>query len=164
MSTVVLIILALTAGIVFGLIARKLSMSWVTAGGGGFLAAVFALIALSSSPATDPQQAEKTASPAVASQPTSAAIQPSSQQTTSQHQVHQTAQVDPALQQRCIQQAKTQGYRSGQCAFTFIDTCIKTQSRKEMEAVLRVDAMLGMGDALSCPNMASTFVGEFDKF
>lgn len=65
---------------------------------------------------------------------------------------------------RCIEQAKAQGYRSGQCAYTFIDTCIQTQSRSAMESVLRADAALGTGSALTCPNMPSTYAAAFDRF
>lgn len=68
-----------------------------------------------------------------------------------------------ALRSRCIAQAKTQGYRDGACAYSFIDACIKTQSRKEMEAVLRTDEMLGVGTGLSCPNMPTDYVAEFNK-
>lgn len=69
-----------------------------------------------------------------------------------------------ALQARCISQAKAQGYKTGQCAYTFIQTCVRTQSRAEMESVLRADAMLGIGPAQSCPNMPTTYVEEFDRF
>ena len=164
MSPSVLIVVALAAGIVVGLIARKMSMSWVIAGGGGFIAAVAAFIALAPSPpANDTKPEVQSAAPAIVNQPAAPATQPPPQPTPQVPQP-QVTQVDPAVQQRCIQQAKSQGYRSGQCAFTFIDTCIKTQSRKEMEAALRVDAMTGMGQALTCPNMPSTFSAEFDKF
>jgi ribosomal protein L40E len=77
---------------------------------------------------------------------------------------HERQQESNALEQRCISQAKSQGYRNGQCAYSFIDTCIRTQSRSEMEAVLRTDSMLGMGPALSCPNMPSTYSAEFDRY
>lgn len=76
----------------------------------------------------------------------------------------QVAKVDGALRQRCVGQARQQGYRSGQCAYSFIDACIRTQNRQEMEATLRTDAMLGMGSAISCPNMPATYVQEFNQF
>jgi ribosomal protein L40E len=69
-----------------------------------------------------------------------------------------------ALERRCISQAKSQGYRNGQCAYDFINTCIRTQSRSEMEAVLRADLALGVGPAFSCPNMPSTYAAEFDRY
>jgi hypothetical protein len=69
-----------------------------------------------------------------------------------------------AAKSRCVQQAKTQGYRNGQCAFSFIDTCIRTQSREAMEAVLRTDAMLGMNTPGTCPNMPSSYAADFDRF
>jgi hypothetical protein len=74
------------------------------------------------------------------------------------------ATADSADVSNCIQLAQKQGYRSGQCAFTFIDVCVRTQSRSEMEKVLRADAMLGMGTATSCPNMPATYQAQFDKF
>jgi len=68
------------------------------------------------------------------------------------------------LRERCIGQAKSQGYRNGQCAYSFIKACIETQSRTEMESVLRSDSMLGIGSSLSCPNMSDEYSADFDKF
>ncbi len=82
----------------------------------------------------------------------------------SKSDARQRQQDSVELKNRCISQAKSQGYRSGQCAYSFIDTCIRTQSRKKMEEVLRTDSALGMGTAFSCPNMPSTYEAEFDRF
>lgn len=163
MSAMVLLVIAIAAGILVGFLARRLPLSWIIVGGGGFLAAVAVFIALASS--TPP-----VSSAAAVSAPAATEVQSTeaSQPTLSKVQVppaHQPpVQADVALRQRCIEQAKAQHYRSGQCAYTFIDTCIRTQSRQTMEAVLRTDAMLGMGEARSCPNMPSTFAAEFDRF
>ena len=88
----------------------------------------------------------------------------SSETSTSSAIANGNQQAAEELKGRCISQAKSQGYRSGQCAYSFIDVCIRTQSRSEMEAALRTDAMLGMGSAFSCPNMPSDYVAEFDQF
>lgn len=88
----------------------------------------------------------------------------SSETSTSSAISNSNQQAAEALRGRCISQAKSQGYHSGQCAYTFIDVCIRTQSRSEMEAALRTDAMVGMGTAFSCPNMPTDYVAEFDQF
>lgn len=163
MSAMAIVVAALAGGLLFGFIARRMSLSWAIAGGGGFLAACAAFIALVPSAPSASSATVDTATASTAAQTTDAP-QPAPARAESPSAHQPPSQGDVALRQRCVDQAKAQHYRSGQCAYTFIDTCIRTQSRQEMEAMLRTDAMLGMGDARSCPNMPSTFAAEFDKF
>lgn len=62
----------------------------------------------------------------------------------------------------CINLAKSNGYRSGQCAYSFIKACL-TNSRSEVESVLRVDRMVGMVGDGYCPNMPDTYNTAFNK-
>lgn len=79
----------------------------------------------------------------------------------------QAAQTDLAAEQlleRCISQARANGYRSGQCAYNFIRVCVNTQSREEMTSVLRADNALGISSGKLCPNSPDTYSAAFDKF
>jgi hypothetical protein len=74
------------------------------------------------------------------------------------------ADVGAKVRAGCVREARSNGYRAGNCAQTFIDRCISTQSRSEMASVLQVDIQLGIRNSSSCPNMLDTYSAEFDKF
>ena len=77
-----------------------------------------------------------------------------------------STQADAAADQlleRCISQARANGYRSGQCAYNFINACVTTQSRDEMESWLRADQSSKIGSKY-CPNSPDTYNTAFDKF
>jgi hypothetical protein len=163
MSVPLILVSALAAGAIFIFVARKMSLSWLIAGGGGFIAVCVAFITMTSSMGTNPSGTGVSSAVPIAVRPIETPQTTPSQADPAPPQ-QQPAKVDTALRQRCVEQAKTQHYRSGQCAYTFIDTCMRTQSRAEMEAVLRTDTALSIGEALSCPNMPTTFAADFDKF
>lgn len=74
------------------------------------------------------------------------------------------ADVSNELTKRCISAAKAAGYQNGQCAYSFIDSCIKTQSLAKMRADLATARVLGMVGPGSCPNMPTDYSAIFDRF
>jgi len=72
---------------------------------------------------------------------------------------------DSADLSRCISAARAVGYSSGRCAYSFINTCVSTGSRSEMERVWQADKMLGIVNGrATCPNMSGTYEAAFDRF
>lgn len=63
---------------------------------------------------------------------------------------------------RCIRSAVGNGYIDGQCAHGYIDSCVRTQSKSEMDKALATDRMVGMVGDRGCPNMPSTYVQQFN--
>lgn len=129
---------------------------------GGFVAALFYAkhqMQSGKEPPTLPSFAATDTSQRVATAPQRATA-PAAVQVPSPQQASDSA----GLHTRCIEQAKAEGYRSGQCAYRFIETCISTQSRSEMDAVLRTDKALQIATARSCPNNPSTYATPFDRF
>jgi len=62
----------------------------------------------------------------------------------------------------CIQLAKQNGYRDGQCAHGIIEACL-TGSQKKMNSAFSVDSMLGMVESTNCPNMPDKYAAAFDN-
>lgn len=67
------------------------------------------------------------------------------------------------LVDRCVQQALNTGYGDGQCAYSFINACVTTQSRSEMERAFAIDRMVGMNSGGGCVNMPTNYVNAFNK-
>lgn len=65
------------------------------------------------------------------------------------------------LRHRCIVQAVEQGYRSGDCGYSFINECVTSQSREKMQKILRLDGVEGFDTTDSCPLLQQDFVEEF---
>lgn len=63
---------------------------------------------------------------------------------------------------RCIQSAIGEGYKSGQCAYSYVDACVTTQSKEEMRRALQTDRMLGAVGQRGCPNMPTTYSSQFE--
>lgn len=136
---------------------------WVNVFGGVLIGAVLVFAGYSEFFGAEEVEAPQAVAP-VSNDSVQSAVSPPAQPSAAVAVPMQQVAEDSAARSRCIGQARTQGYRNGQCAFTFIDVCIRTQSRQQMEDALRTDAMLGMGTARSCPNMPSTYAAEFDRY
>ncbi len=67
-----------------------------------------------------------------------------------------------ALVKRCVESALNVGYTDSSCATTYVEACVNTQSKTEMNKYYRTSKML---DAVSgiCPNMQSAYKVEFDR-
>ncbi|QSA99432.1 hypothetical protein JWZ98_12025 [Methylomonas sp. EFPC1] len=65
----------------------------------------------------------------------------------------------------CVKHAIRVGYQDSSCASNYIDTCIRTQSQKEMAGALGISKMLNAVKGV-CPNSKSAYAnvpGIFDS-
>lgn len=83
---------------------------------------------------------------------------------TNQGPSHSQASEHDALIDRCIRSAVGNGYIDGQCAHGYIDACVRTQSKSEMDKALAIDRMVGMVGDRGCTNMPTTYVQQFNYF
>src|SRR4051794_40101197 len=81
-----------------------------------------------------------------------------------QTKVSSAVTTDPIadLSSRCIDAALDEGYIDGQCAFTFIDACVKTQSKTEMARIVDLQRTFGGIRGVQCPN-PSTYAAQFQR-
>ena len=65
------------------------------------------------------------------------------------------------LVDRCEESALDNGYTDGQCAFTFIDACVKTRSKTEMERIYNLQRTYGTISGNDCPTNPTTYTASF---
>lgn len=61
----------------------------------------------------------------------------------------------------CIAVALDNGYKSGRCAYSFLETCTTSSSRDEVARQLKADKAIGFHTFNDCPNMPSTYEDTF---
>lgn len=63
---------------------------------------------------------------------------------------------------KCINAALDVGYVDGMCAYSFIDACVTTGSRDEMNQQLAITKMVGRVNERGCSSMPTTYVNQFN--
>ena len=63
---------------------------------------------------------------------------------------------------KCINAALNVGYVDGMCAYSFINACVTTGSRDEMNQQLAITKMVGRVNERGCSSMPTTYVNQFN--
>lgn len=76
---------------------------------------------------------------------------------------NQARPLPSGLVSKCVNAALDEGYVDGMCAYSFVNVCVTTQSRNEMNRMLALTKIMdGRVNISGCSSMPTTYVNQFN--